>query len=95
MNAVNQENRGTFTALGERDPSVAPVKAAFFTAYQVGELVDALPCKSIVGSRGAKDGTAGQKNFSPRSFSLVVLLHHSSHRSVKGKARPHLRPHLQ
>src|ERR1700692_3553689 len=87
MNAVDQENRRTAATLGERDPSVTPVEAAFFASNQVGELIDALSRKGIIGSRSAKDGTAGQKNFSPRSFSLVVLLHHSSHRSVKEKAR--------
>jgi hypothetical protein len=59
MDAVDQENRGTLAALGERDPSVAPVEAAFFAANQIGELVDTLPRKSIIGSGRAEDGAAG------------------------------------
>jgi len=68
MNAVDQENRWTLAALCERDPSVAPVKAALFATNQVGELVDTLSGKSVIGGGSAQDRAAGQKNFSPRSL---------------------------
>jgi len=59
MNAVDQKNRRALAALGERDPSVAPVKAALFATNEVRQLVDALSCKSIVRGCRGKDGAAG------------------------------------
>src|SRR5438876_2492807 len=96
VNAVQQENGWAAAALGEGDSPVAPFKPALFASDQVGELVYAFSRKSIIGRGGAEERTTGQKNSSPRSFSLpesfslVVVRHHSSPRSPNEKARPYL-----
>ena len=81
MNAVNEENRRTFASLGEGNTPVAPLESTLFTVNQVGQLIDALPRKSVVSSGNPEQGTARQKNFSPGSWVLVdavVVLHHTS-----------------
>src|SRR6185312_11654113 len=85
MNAVNEENRRTFAALGEGNTPVAPLEATLFTANQIGELIDALPRESVVSSGNSEQGAARQKNLSPGSRVLVdalvdavVVLHHTS-----------------
>src|SRR5438876_10726399 len=96
VNAVDQENGWPAATLGEGDSPVAPFKPALFASDQVGELVNAFSRKSIIGRGGAEERTTGQKNSSPRSFSLpesfslVVVRHHSSPRSPNEKARPYL-----
>src|SRR5512132_3774818 len=87
MNAVDEENRRAFATLGKGDPSVSPLEAAFLSADQVGELVDALACERIVGSGSGEDRPTGQQNLAPRSFAFVVLLHTPHFALVKEKAR--------
>src|SRR5438128_927313 len=86
VNAVDQENGWAAATLGEGDSPVAPFKTTLFASDQVGGLIDTFARKSIIGCRGAEERTTGQKNSSPRSFSLpesfslVVIRHDSSHR---------------
>jgi len=87
---MNEQDRWSFAVLGERNPSVAPLEAAFIPADQVGELVDTFPRKRILRSCVSEDRTTGQKNLAPRSFAFVGLLHYASLESVKEKPRPHL-----
>src|SRR3954463_447761 len=90
MDPVDQQYRWSVAPLGERNAAIAPVEAAFLTPDEVGELVDAFPCKSVICRCRAKDGAAGQQNFSPGWLSLVVVLHRSSLRSAE-KKRGYLR----
>src|SRR5438445_3016105 len=90
VNAVNEKHWRTVAVLGERDSPVTPIEAPLVSANQIGELVDALASKGIVGGRYAKQCATGQEDFSPGWFAFVVVLHHASFRSVK-KKRGYLR----
>src|SRR3954471_21149332 len=85
MDPVNQQHRWPVAPLGDGNAPIAPLEAAFLTPDEVGELVDAFPCKSVICRCRAKDGAAGQQNFSPGWLSLVVVLHRSSLRSAEKK----------
>src|SRR5438105_13241483 len=59
VDSMDQKDRWAFATLGESDASVAPIEATLFSADQIGELVDALPGKRIIGCSDAKQGATG------------------------------------
>src|SRR2546423_10999736 len=76
---MNEKDRRPVAVPGKGDPSVTPFEAAFLSTNEVDELIDSLSRKGVVSRGSAKESSAGQQDFFPRSFRLFdVLLHQSS-----------------
>jgi hypothetical protein len=78
VNTVDEKDWRSASPLGESDAALAPVEPAFFTADEIGEMVDALSGKGIVRSGDAEQRTAGKKDLSPGCiayFDLVGIVH--------------------